>query len=30
LNVSDHWPIWAEIETGTHASGVQHSGGVRT
>jgi endonuclease/exonuclease/phosphatase family metal-dependent hydrolase len=30
LNVSDHWPIWAEIETGTHASGAQHSGGVRT
>lgn len=27
LNVSDHWPIWAEIDTGTHASGVQHSGG---
>ena len=22
LNVSDHWPIWAEIESGTHASGV--------
>ena len=30
LNVSDHWPIWAEIETGTHASSGQHSGGVRT
>ncbi|HEX3230122.1 MAG TPA: endonuclease/exonuclease/phosphatase family protein [Pyrinomonadaceae bacterium] len=30
LNVSDHWPIWAEIESGTHASDVQHSGGVRT
>jgi endonuclease/exonuclease/phosphatase family metal-dependent hydrolase len=30
LNVSDHWPIWAEVETGTHASGEQHSGGVRT
>lgn len=22
LNVSDHWPIWAEIETGTQASDV--------
>lgn len=22
LNVSDHWPIWAEVEGGTHASGV--------
>ncbi len=30
LNVSDHWPIWAEIEIGTQASGGQHSGGVRT
>ena len=25
LNVSDHWPIWAEVE-----GGPQHSGGVRT
>ena len=34
LNVSDHWPIWAEIECGPRASGVpermEHSGGVRT